>query len=263
MGCMDTRAGPPGKHSAQVPEWTSAQGAPGLAGTAGTTPGRSRGEGVDDGRGRARNGRHRWPCSGYWACGSSKPPVPTSPISAKSTATGVLGVCGKQIKIVLIPLPPTDGRAIGDRASGSILLKSPGARMDRHAATRCLRRLAQAGGSDHPAASAHAQAYIRHDHAGGRSGPARRADRRPARRPAHHDALWLLAPYSSLCRHVFATGCRAAVLHSKERQVGMAPGGAQRSPRLIVIYGSIRQRTKAKANEGEGGGEGGGVSSVG
>jgi integrase/recombinase XerD len=40
---------------------------------------------------------------------------------------------------VLIPLPPAVGRAldraIGDRASGAILLNRRGARMDRHAAT--------------------------------------------------------------------------------------------------------------------------------
>jgi integrase/recombinase XerD len=62
----------------------------------------------------------------------------------------VLRVCGKGTKIVLIPLPPAVGRAIdhaiGTRASGPILLNSRGARMDRHAATRRLRRLAEAAG---------------------------------------------------------------------------------------------------------------------
>jgi len=52
--------------------------------------------------------------------------------------------------VVLIPLPPAVGRAIdravGPRARGSILLNSRGARMDRHAATRRLRRLAGAAG---------------------------------------------------------------------------------------------------------------------
>jgi site-specific recombinase XerD len=60
----------------------------------------------------------------------------------------VLRVCGKGTKVVLIPLPPAVGRAIdraaGPRASGPILLNSRGARMDRHAATRRLRRLAKA-----------------------------------------------------------------------------------------------------------------------
>jgi integrase/recombinase XerD len=52
-------------------------------------------------------------------------------------------------KVVLIPLPPAVGRAIdraiGGRTSGPILLNSPSARMDRHAATR-LRRLADTAG---------------------------------------------------------------------------------------------------------------------
>ena len=62
----------------------------------------------------------------------------------------VLHVSGKGTKIVLVPLPPAVGRAIdratGDRIGGSILLNSRGARMDRHAATRRLRRLAGTAG---------------------------------------------------------------------------------------------------------------------
>jgi site-specific recombinase XerD len=62
----------------------------------------------------------------------------------------VLRVCGKGTKVVLIPLPPAVGRAIdqaaGTRTGGPILLNSRGARMDRHAATRCLRRLAATAG---------------------------------------------------------------------------------------------------------------------
>ncbi len=62
----------------------------------------------------------------------------------------VLLVCGKGTKVVLVPLPPAVGRAIdtaiGARGSGPILLNSRGARMDRHAATRRLRRLADAAG---------------------------------------------------------------------------------------------------------------------
>jgi site-specific recombinase XerD len=62
----------------------------------------------------------------------------------------VLRVCGKGTKTVLVPLPPAVGRAIdratGTRTSGPILLNSRAARMDRHAATRGLRRLAQAAG---------------------------------------------------------------------------------------------------------------------
>ena len=62
----------------------------------------------------------------------------------------VLRVCGKGSKIVLVPLPPAAGRAIdratGSRADGPILLNSRGRRMDRHAATRRLRRLAEQAG---------------------------------------------------------------------------------------------------------------------
>ena len=62
----------------------------------------------------------------------------------------VLRVCGKGTKIVLIPLPPAVGRAIdraiGSRTSGPILLNTHGSRMDRHAATRRLRRLAETAG---------------------------------------------------------------------------------------------------------------------
>jgi len=62
----------------------------------------------------------------------------------------VLRVCGKGTKTVLIPLPPAVGRAIdrsiGTRTGGPILLNSRGARMDRHAATRRLRGLAETAG---------------------------------------------------------------------------------------------------------------------
>jgi len=62
----------------------------------------------------------------------------------------VLRVCGKGGKVVLVPLPPAVGRAIdraiGTRVSGPILLNSRGTRMDRHAATRRLKRLAEQAG---------------------------------------------------------------------------------------------------------------------
>ena len=62
----------------------------------------------------------------------------------------VLRVCGKGAKVVLVPLPPAVGRAIdraiGTRTGGPILLNSRGDRMDRHAATRRLRRLAEGAG---------------------------------------------------------------------------------------------------------------------
>jgi integrase len=56
----------------------------------------------------------------------------------------------KAPKVVRVPLPPAVERAIdqaiGARTTGPILLNSRGARMDRHAATRRLRRLAEAAG---------------------------------------------------------------------------------------------------------------------
>jgi site-specific recombinase XerD len=61
-----------------------------------------------------------------------------------------LRVRGKGSNVVLVPPPPAAGRAI-DRATGArtrepILLSSRGTRMDRHAATRRLRRLPEAAG---------------------------------------------------------------------------------------------------------------------
>jgi integrase/recombinase XerD len=62
----------------------------------------------------------------------------------------VLRVCGKGTRTVLIPLPPAVGRAIdraiGARTGGPILLNSRGTRIDRHAATRRLRHLADTAG---------------------------------------------------------------------------------------------------------------------
>jgi len=62
----------------------------------------------------------------------------------------VLRVCGKGTKIVLVPLPPAAGRAIdraaGTRTRGPVLPNTRGTRMDRHAATRRLRHLAEAAG---------------------------------------------------------------------------------------------------------------------
>ena len=62
----------------------------------------------------------------------------------------MLRVCGKGSKAVLVPPPPAAGRAldraIDSRAGGPILLSNRGAQMDRHAATRRLRRRAEAAG---------------------------------------------------------------------------------------------------------------------
>ena len=63
----------------------------------------------------------------------------------------VLRVCGKGSKVVLVPLPPAVGRAIdkaaAGRTGGPILVNSRGTRMDRHAATRRLQRLAEVAGA--------------------------------------------------------------------------------------------------------------------
>jgi integrase len=62
----------------------------------------------------------------------------------------VLRVHGKGDRIVRVPLPPAVGRAIeravGGRSAGAILLTSRGTRMDRHCATRRLRRLTELAG---------------------------------------------------------------------------------------------------------------------
>jgi integrase/recombinase XerD len=65
-------------------------------------------------------------------------------------ATECCGVRGKGDKVVLVPLPPAVGRAvdraIDDRSAGPFLLTSRGTRMDRHCATRRLRRLSETAG---------------------------------------------------------------------------------------------------------------------
>ena len=62
----------------------------------------------------------------------------------------VLRVTGKGGRVVLVPLPPAVGRAVdvaaGERTAGPLLLNRHGVRMDRHAATRRLRRLATEAG---------------------------------------------------------------------------------------------------------------------
>ena len=66
----------------------------------------------------------------------------------------VLRVHGKGDKVVLVPLPPAVGRAIEqaveERTAGPILLTSRGTRMDRHCATRRLRRLTETAGVQLP-----------------------------------------------------------------------------------------------------------------
>ncbi|WP_405164470.1 tyrosine-type recombinase/integrase [Nocardia sp. NBC_01499] len=106
----------------------------------------------------------------------------------------VLRVIGKGSKLALIPLPPAVGRAIdratGDRVRGPILLNTRGRRMDRHCATRRLRRLAQQSPMRLPHMHPH---MLRHTFVttmldagvGLRECP----DRRASRRSAHHHAL--------------------------------------------------------------------------
>ena len=59
-------------------------------------------------------------------------------------------VLGKGSKLAVIPLPPRIGRAVdlaaGERASGPLLLTQAGNRMNRHAATRIVHRLAKRAG---------------------------------------------------------------------------------------------------------------------
>jgi integrase/recombinase XerD len=62
----------------------------------------------------------------------------------------ILRAVGKGHKVVLVPLPPAVARsvdrAIAERVDGPLLLNTVGRRMDRHAATRRLRHLAEGGG---------------------------------------------------------------------------------------------------------------------
>ena len=59
-------------------------------------------------------------------------------------------VLGKGSKLAIIPLPPRVARAVdlaaGERSSGPLLLAQSGLRLNRHAATRIVRRLAKKAG---------------------------------------------------------------------------------------------------------------------
>ncbi len=88
----------------------------------------------------------------------------------------VLRVCGKGTKVVLVPLPPAVGRAIeraaGIRTRGPVLLNSRGTQMDRHAATRRLRDLADQAGIRTTKAHPH---MLRHTFVCSREEPLNRA----------------------------------------------------------------------------------------
>ena len=62
----------------------------------------------------------------------------------------IVTVLGKGAKLAVIPLPPRIARALdlaaGERRSGPLLLARSGRRLNRHAATRIVRRLAKAAG---------------------------------------------------------------------------------------------------------------------
>lgn len=78
----------------------------------------------------------------FEACGLSIPDI------GEEHGHRVLRVAGKGDKTVLVPLPPAVARAVdratADRTTGPLLRNARGRRMDRHAATRRLRRLAAA-----------------------------------------------------------------------------------------------------------------------
>src|SRR5687767_617579 len=63
-----------------------------------------------------------------------------------------LTVLGKGHKLAVMPLPPRVGRAIdlaaAERRAGPLLLARSGRRLDRHGATRIVRRLARRAGVD-------------------------------------------------------------------------------------------------------------------
>jgi integrase len=62
----------------------------------------------------------------------------------------IVTVLGKGAKLAVLPMPPRVARAVdlaaGDRLSGPVLLSRSGRRLDRHGATRIVRRLAKRAG---------------------------------------------------------------------------------------------------------------------
>ena len=105
----------------------------------------------------------------------------------------VVLVRGKGGTRTLMPLPPAVARAldaaIGDRVTGPILRTRTGARMDRHAAARVVRRTANSSRHRTARPSARPPPRLRHHPARRRRRATRRADRRPPCRPADHHPL--------------------------------------------------------------------------
>jgi integrase len=137
----------------------------------------------------------------------------------------VLRVCGKGSKVVLIPLPPAVGRAIdravGERVGGPILLNRPGARMDRHAATRRLKHLAAAaGGEDAKNAPTHAAPHLRHHDARRRCTSPGRTDRRSPRRPQNPQCA-TTAPARTSTATTTTSSPRSCARHPKQPHLPM------------------------------------------
>jgi len=85
-------------------------------------------------------------CSACSACGSSRPPAPTS---ARNTATGSCGCAARAPRSSWCRCPcgrPGHRPGGWGPSRGPVLLNRRGARMDRHTATRRLRRLAGTAG---------------------------------------------------------------------------------------------------------------------
>jgi integrase/recombinase XerD len=105
----------------------------------------------------------------------------------------VLRVCGKGTKIVLIPLPP----AVSRPSTGQPLTAHTGRFCSTAAAAGWTARRHPPSAParrnrSHPGRQgtpAHAPPHLRHHHARRSRRPQRRSDCRPARGPAHHDAI--------------------------------------------------------------------------
>jgi hypothetical protein len=117
----------------------------------------------------------------------------------RSHGPRVLRVCGKGTKVVLIPLPPSVGRAIdravGGWSTGPILLNPPWQK-DGPAYSHLPPPTPGPGRqrTHCPDPPGHVAAHLRDHDARRRSGSARRPDRRPACRSAHHRALRACTP---------------------------------------------------------------------